>query len=649
MISNKYGLDIILLNIEFLQQEIRKYNSEMPILELEIKGLMKDNEWSGFYESLKIKFDNLRLELEDMKGRKWNRDMEDYKDGNISNWQRDSSENWKKKGTDPLKEKPSTSGKGEERSIGDNKKEKKGKGRSPVEKQVVTRSKEQGLSFGISSHVDWLQLTLDLQHFFRSIKLKEWFSHNTVEEHDLNSELNLKCVELKKKKSNFVPSSCPIAIEAFVLAVNGDIDNLKKECLKKFKRPNMSKGEVEALHELSHDNEIVIKKADKGGATVVMDREDYLNEIRRQLADPEVYERLPQDPKFEIARDIKMVLEKAKDKFIIDQDLYDFLTVKFPITPVIYILPKIHKSLVHPPGRPIVSGSDSIFSNIGIFLDNPIAGRAESFLRDTTDFLNKIKEVSILGEVLLASFDVTSLYTSIDHARGLEAVSQKLLSTHFSSDAREFIMELLKLVFTKNYFLFGDSFYLQLRGTAMGANMAPAYANIVMSVLEEDFVYVSHHFGLVAAWWRYIDDVFLIWTGTEELLHDFNKYLNTIDETIKFTLVYSKTDIQFLDVNVRCEANKLTTQLYTKPTDRNDLLSFESQHPKKMKESIPYSQLLHVKRIESDAYSRENFFQKVMKKFLDRGYPQSLLETQKGRVDDVNRKDLFHKNQGLKF
>ncbi|CAJ0966994.1 unnamed protein product [Ranitomeya imitator] len=300
--------------------------------------------------------------------------------------------------------------------------------------------------------------------------------------------------------------------------------------------------EIEALHELSHDNEIVIKKADKGGATVVLDREEYLNENNRQLADPEVYERLSYDPKFDIAREIKVILEDAKEKLIIDQDLFDFLTIKFPITPEIYILPKIHKSVVHPPGRPIVSGSDCI----GVFLDkilNPIAGSAES-LCDTTDFLEKIYGISIVGEVILASFDVTSHYTSIDHNRGLEAINKKLLSTQYSPEAREFIIQLLRLVLTRNYFLFGDSFYLQLRGTA---NMAPA--NVVMSVLEEDFVYVSHHFGLVAAWWRYIDEVFLIWTGTEDLLHDFHKYLNTIDDTIKFTLVHSKTDIQFLDVN----------------------------------------------------------------------------------------------------
>ncbi|CAJ0921418.1 unnamed protein product, partial [Ranitomeya imitator] len=200
-----------------------------------------------------------------------------------------------------------------------------------------------------------------------------------------------------------------------------------------------------------------------GGAVVILNKNEYVDEIKGQLADPGVYERLTCDPKFAIAREIKIVLDNALDSKIIDQDLYDFLTIKFPVTPVLYALPKIHKSLMHPPGRSIVSGCNSILSNIGILLD-------------------------------------------------------KILNP-----------------------------------TAMGANMAPAYANIVMSVLEEDLVYVSHHFSYVAAWRRYIDDVFLIWIGTKDSLLEFHEYLNTIDETIKFTLVYSDTSIQFLDVNVQME------------------------------------------------------------------------------------------------
>ncbi|CAJ0935798.1 unnamed protein product [Ranitomeya imitator] len=143
MISNKYGLDIILLNIEYLQQETKKLKCDISLVEVELKGLMREEEWTNFKESINIKIDKLRLELEDVKRRKWNRDMDDYKDGNIYNWQRDNAGNWRKKGMDPMKEKTKTAGKGEEKSIGDNKKERKGKNKSPVEKQMATRSKEQ--------------------------------------------------------------------------------------------------------------------------------------------------------------------------------------------------------------------------------------------------------------------------------------------------------------------------------------------------------------------------------------------------------------------------------------------------------------------------------------------------------------------------
>ncbi|CAJ0930701.1 unnamed protein product [Ranitomeya imitator] len=96
----------------------------------------------------------------------------------------------------------------------------------------------------------------------------------------------------------------------------------------------MTRGETEALHDLVQDDAIIIKKADKGGAVVVLDKNYYIEEIKGQLADPRVYERLSHDPKFDIAREIKTILDSAMERQIIDQDLYDFLTVKFPITPV---------------------------------------------------------------------------------------------------------------------------------------------------------------------------------------------------------------------------------------------------------------------------------------------------------------------------
>lgn len=79
----------------------------------------------------------------------------------------------------------------------------------------------------------------------------------------------------------------------------------------------------------------------------------------------------------------------------------------------------------------------------------------------------------------MAMYDVTRLYTSIDHTRGLEAVRRRMAETDWSLEAKEFILTLLEVNLTCNYF--NNNFYMQVRGTAMGTDVAPVYANICVA------------------------------------------------------------------------------------------------------------------------------------------------------------------------
>lgn len=78
----------------------------------------------------------------------------------------------------------------------------------------------------------------------------------------------------------------------------------------------------------------------------------------------------------------------------------------------------------------------------------------------------------------------------------------------------------------------------------MGANMALTHANIFVTKLEARSIYMSHHAKHLLAWWRYIADIFLVWTGTESYLHSFHGFLNALDPDVKFTLNHSKKSIQ---------------------------------------------------------------------------------------------------------
>ena len=133
----------------------------------------------------------------------------------------------------------------------------------------------------------------------------------------------------------------------------------------------------------------------------------------------------------------------------------------------------------------------------------------------------------------------------------------------------------------------------------MGTRMAPPYANIFMGVLENIALDKATHKPLV--WWRFIDDIFMIWTHGQDKLTDFTDTLNNTHPTIKFTTEQSKKSIHFLDVTISINNdNALSTDLYIKPTDTHQYLLSTSAHPKHTKQSIPYSLALRLRRICSE-------------------------------------------------
>ena len=91
-------------------------------------------------------------------------------------------------------------------------------------------------------------------------------------------------------------------------------------------------------------------------------------------------------------------------------------------------------------------------------------------------------------------------------------------------------------------------------------------------------------------YFRYIDDIFLIWTGTKNEFDQFFKGLNEKHPSIKFDYKASKDCIVFLDPEIYLRNGKLNTWIYRKETDRKHYLHIKSEHPKSLKDSLPYSQ-----------------------------------------------------------
>ena len=74
--------------------------------------------------------------------------------------------------------------------------------------------------------------------------------------------------------------------------------------------------------------------------------------------------------------------------------------------------------------RPIVAGPICPTSRLSNFVDlliKPFTSHVQSYLRDTIDFLNYLPQI-VPENTILASFDVTSLYTNITHELGVHSI-----------------------------------------------------------------------------------------------------------------------------------------------------------------------------------------------------------------------------------
>ena len=124
------------------------------------------------------------------------------------------------------------------------------------------------------------------------------------------------------------------------------------------------------LKALTDNPEIVIKKADKGSAVVVMNTTDYLREGYRQLTDIKYYTKLPDDPTDNIAQKVRETLAQMRQKGLISDKNFEHLAPVDCTEARFYMLPKIHKKGV--PGRPICSSVNHPTSKISKLIDEHI-------------------------------------------------------------------------------------------------------------------------------------------------------------------------------------------------------------------------------------------------------------------------------------
>jgi hypothetical protein len=257
-----------------------------------------------------------------------------------------------------------------------------------------------------------------------------------------------------------------------VKRMNAFEKHLKKLFVKKKCRSNLTECQRQTLFDLAHSTTLTICKSDKNLGPVIMDRDDYIKFVfRDHLSDTKTYKQLT-------VQQAQTALQQVEKKIVTWVKTYAkdltakerrFLTATCNAQDVkgnyrysqFYILVKMHK--FPPSSRPVSSCSGSATEKLGVWADSmlqPISKATNCHIKSSTELLEKLKQLPDLPPTArLFTCDAVSMYTNIDTAHALKVLKDMI---------PEHVLAALQIIMENNIIEFGDTYWRQEDGTAMG-------------------------------------------------------------------------------------------------------------------------------------------------------------------------------------
>lgn len=500
---------------------------------------------------------------------------------------------------------------------------------------------DKGFKFAPITNANSAVMKLDQLKFCRQLRFKENFEYKN--NFNLNNTMYIEHIPTKND-----PFSCKDRNAENNIKLIESLDPSRKDY-------NINTKYYNSIKSLKMKN-IKFCKADKGGSIVILDRCDYNDLVQMHLNDTITYKKLETCIDNEIHLKVKRLIESYKPYF--NSDEIDYFTKHKYRNASFYVLPKLHKSkliteacktmnsnyinLGYMPkdlkSRPIVNSINVPTSRLSHFFDTflkPIVSLNTGYIKDSFDFLNKLPKIVSDNSVFI-SIDVVSLYTIIPNDFGLEAIHYFYNKyKHVLRDIPiQFVLEGISLVLQNNTFSYGNNYYKQLVGVAMGTKMAPCYANIVMAYVEKilfdkcQVFFTTEQITLLKEnYWRFLDDCLIVW-DTNKLgdYRIFTELMSNIHPNFKFTFNIDRNTTNFLDITIIKKNGRLITDIYRKPTDSQRYIDFTSRHPRHIKINLPYTLANRLYRIINDKEILDKRYLELKSILLRHRYPIKLID-----------------------
>lgn len=224
------------------------------------------------------------------------------------------------------------------------------------------------------------------------------------------------------------------------------------------------------------------------------------------------------------------------------------------------------------------------------------------------------------------------MYTNIDPGEGISTL-RMYLDEYGKVDLNEnlnidFICELTKLVMEYNVFQFGDTWWKQLIGTAMGTPCACIYATLFFAYFERKHILTKYADNLLF-FRRQIDDIFGIWIPSDENNSSWPIFKNDLNNfcRLDWNTEELSRSVNYLDLNIYIGENgKVQFKTYQKPMNLFLYIPANSAHPPGVIKSLIYGLLSTYHKQNTLQSDFTNFASLLYKRLIARGHQRDTIK-----------------------
>jgi hypothetical protein len=394
------------------------------------------------------------------------------------------------------------------------------------------------------------------------------------------------------------------------------------------------------------DNKISLVKADKGNTTVIINTDTLNNKITDYIKNNNITQ-LKADPTDKYQNNTRQTINSMKH--ILNDNQKRTLKQIHPKAPTLQALPKIHKKDI--PIRPVINNKLAPAHKLAKFIEQTIRQHinihTETYIKNTTDLVNKIKDTIIPHNSTLASFDITNLYTNIPVPQTLSILKNQLQHNNLQEEYIMEIMKALNIITSQNYFNTQEQFFHQPEGLPMGSPISSILAEIFLQHIERTHILNNNKYAhKIIYWYRYVDDIIVLYNGNKRQCCQLLTHINKIHPKLNFTAEYEQDNrLHFLDVTITKKDNRHNFNIYRKPTTTDTLIHNSSNHPTQHKHAAFRSMLHRLKCIPLSAEDSNTELNTIKYMAHTNGYKPELVDTLWRRIQNKTTNRIQENNK----